>query len=109
GLGFLRPVRLVEALSQASKDGLGLLPLPELVVGHGQGGPRRGGAAHGASFTRMPWAGRPASSASRAQPSQSPTSFTTLNRNTLIPCFSATGPTVSSAMSDAIERGRRHW
>ena len=36
-----------------------------------------------------------------------PTSFTALNSNTLIPAFSATGPTVSSAHSG--RKLRRHW
>src|SRR6516165_3256315 len=43
GLSVLRPARLVEALSQASECGPGLLALPELVIGQGQKGQGRRG------------------------------------------------------------------
>jgi hypothetical protein len=38
GLSVLRLARVVEALSQASECGPGLLALPELVMGHGPEG-----------------------------------------------------------------------
>ena len=66
----------------------------------------RRGAVHGVSLRRRPWAGRPASSTSRAQHCQSCASFTTLNSNTLMPRFSPTGPTVSTVRR---LRGRRYW
>src|SRR5262249_17351812 len=57
---------------------------------------RRGGAAHGVSFTRRPWTGRPAAPTNRAQPSHCPVSFTTLHKRTMTPCFRPTGPTMFS-------------
>ena len=69
-------------------DGPG--PAPQQIGG------RCGAAAHGVSFTRRPWTGRPESFTSRAQPSHCPVSFTTLNSSTLTPRFSPTGPTVSN-------------
>ncbi len=76
-------------------DGLG--PAPQHIG-------VRAGAAHGVSFTRRPWTGRPASSTSRAQPSHRPVAFTTLNSTTLIPRFNPTGPTVSN-----VRRLRCRW
>jgi hypothetical protein len=66
--------------------------------------PRRGGGAHGVSFTRRPWTGRPAWSTNRIQPSHCPLSFTTLNNSTLTPRSRLKGPIMFSHDTSRISR-----
>jgi DUF1680 family protein len=68
--------------------------------------PARNASNHGVSFTRRPWAGRTASSTSRALPPHPSVSLTTFSMSTLIPGLSCTGPTASSGATNRRERSR---